>query len=297
MADFLYDTFILPIIQNGWYNPVNTIVYGILLIIGVYLVFRLLRRLGIGIDKRFLYAILPFIFWGSSTRVLHDSAFAGRLATPGLNAFYSSPIFPTPGSYLITFGLALLVLLISLLVQKATGGRKRALLGFTLKKGGVPYWKVMAGIGIVLCAINVYLTPILALTPLLMVLGFWAFWTWIFMTIGRWEAITKRTKEMASLLSDQNLTILSAHFFDASATFVALTFFGYWEQHVVPNIFIPMFGPVVMFFLKAVVVLPVLWLIDRYGEPGNFNNFLKIVILILGLAPGLRDVIRLIAFV
>jgi uncharacterized membrane protein len=41
----------------------------------------------------------------------------------------------------------------------------------------------------------------------------------------------------------------------------------------------------------------VLWIIDRYGEKGSFNNFLKVVVLILGLAPGLRDTIRLMAMV
>ena len=46
--------------------------------------------------------------------------------------------------------------------------------------------------------------------------------------------------------------------------------------------------------LKLVVLLPVLYIVDRYTEPGEFRNFLKIVILILGLAPGLRDLIRLV---
>jgi len=297
MADFLHDTFVLPIMQNGWYNPLNTIVYGILLVIGVYLVFRLLRKLSIGIDRRFLYAILPFIFWGSTTRVLHDAAFAGRLATPGLNAFYNSPLFPTPGSYLITFGLALLVLLVSLLVQKGTGGAKKRLLGLAIRQGGIPYWKTMAAIGVVLCGINVYMLPFTTITPLLLVLGFWLLWTGLFLILGRWKALTCRVSAMKGLLTGQNLGILSAHFLDAAATFTALSFFGYWEQHVVPNLFIPVFGSISMFFLKAVVVLPVLWAIDRYGESGNFNNFLKIVVLILGLAPGLRDVIRLVAMV
>ncbi|MCX6815197.1 MAG: DUF63 family protein [Candidatus Aenigmarchaeota archaeon] len=36
---------------------------------------------------------------------------------------------------------------------------------------------------------------------------------------------------------------------------------------------------------------------DKYAEEGDFRNFLKIVILILGLAPGLRDAIRLGAWV
>lgn len=280
--DFFYEYFVKPIADNGWYNPFNTLVYGMLLVIGVYIVFRLLKRLKIGIDRHFLYAILPFIFWGSSTRVLHDASFAGALATPQLNAFYGSAIFPTPGSYIITFGLALLVLLISLVVQRYSR---------------LAYWKAMAGIGVALCAINVWLTPIVTFVPLAMVLGFWALWTGMFWLVSRSGRLAGRLKHMPVLLSKPNLCILSAHFFDAAATFTALTFYGYWEQHVVPNVFIPAIGPVSMFLLKAVVVIPVLWAIDRYGEPGSFNNFLKIVVLILGLAPGLRDTIRLMAMV
>ena len=280
--DFFSEHFITPIINNGWYTPINTIVYGILLIIGVYVVFRLLKRLNVNIDRKFLYAILPFIFWGSSTRVLHDAAFSGALATPALNEFYSSALFPTPGSYLITFALALGVILCSLLVQKFSK---------------IPYWKPMAITGVILCAINVFLIPFKELTPFVMIVGFWIIASAIFIIPTRIKTLTKKVKSLRIVLSDINLVILSAHLLDASATFVSLQYFGYWEQHVVPNIFIPMFGPVVMFFLKAIVVIPVLWLIDRYGEKGNFNNFLKIVILILGLAPGLRDLLRLVAMV
>ncbi|MCK4531636.1 MAG: DUF63 family protein, partial [Candidatus Aenigmarchaeota archaeon] len=64
--DFLYEYFLKPILSNGWFNPVNSITYGIILVIGVYLVFKLLKKMNIHIDRYFLYAILPFILWGSS---------------------------------------------------------------------------------------------------------------------------------------------------------------------------------------------------------------------------------------
>jgi uncharacterized membrane protein len=280
--NILYQNFVLPILQNGWYNPLNTLVYGILLIVGVFIVYELLKVLAVDIDRHFFYAILPFIFWGSTTRVLHDAAFAGKLATDFLNNFYNSPIFPTPGSYLITFGLALIVLVVALVIQ-----------GFTQWN----YYKVMYVIGVILCGINIYLLPPLLITPLLIVLDFWLLWTAVFWLLGRRSPLAFKIPSLTKLLSNQNMLILSAHFFDAAATFASLSFFGYSEQHVVPNIFIPMFGPGVMFFLKAVVVLPVLWLIDRHGEPGSFNNLLKIVVLILGLAPGIRDTVRLMAMV
>ena len=100
-------------------------------------------------------------------------------------------------------------------------------------------------------------------------------------------------QKIKAILTPVNQLILGAHFLDASATFISLSLFGYFEQHVVPRFFIGFFGPVSMFFLKIIVVIPVLYIIDRHTEDRNFRNFLKIVVLILGLAPGLRDTIRL----
>ena len=71
--------------------------------------------------------------------------------------------------------------------------------------------------------------------------------------------------------------------------------FGYVEQHVLPRALFPILGFETMFLLKVAVVLPVIWLIDRYTDDMDFRNFLKIVVFILGFAPGLRDLLRLIA--
>lgn len=278
--DFIREYFLDPILGNGWFNPVNTLVYGIILVMAVYLVFRLLKRMGIRMDGRFLYALLPFIFWGSSTRVLHDAAFAGVLTGP-LGDFYNLPVFPTPGSYIITFSLALLALFVSLIVQRFSG---------------FPYWKVMLAAGIALSAVNVILIPFANLFPLGIILAVTSLWFLLFHYLG---LLSKRTgnKTLEGIFSKENVGLLSAHMLDATATWTAMTFFGYLEQHVVPNMVIPILGPGAMFLLKLVVMIPVLYLVDQYTEEGDFRNFLKIVILILGLAPGLRNTIRLAAMV
>lgn len=274
--DFLYEYFLKPILSNGWFNPVNSITYGIILVAGVYLVFRLLKKMNIHIDRYFLYAILPFILWGSSTRVLHDAAYYGVL-TGKLGEFYSLPIFPTPGSYLITFLLALIVLLISLTIQKYAK---------------FPYWKVMLTIGIILDIVNFALLPRIDPIPMLMVLGITGLWAALFFLLYKFSQ-TSKFKTLKDIFTFKNSGLLSAHMLDASATYVAMTFFGYLEQHPLPRFLIELTNPAAMFFLKIVVLIPVLYVIDRYSEPGDFKNFLKIVILILGLAPGLRDMIRL----
>lgn len=284
MWNLIQDYFLNPILANGWFNPVNTAVYSVILILAVFLVYRLLGRMRVRIDNRFTLAVLPFIFWASTTRVLHDAAFAGRLS-PALNAFYSSPIFPTPGSYIITFALALFTLLSSLLLQRITK---------------IPYWKTMFAAGTALTIFNTTLLPVVTLLPLYLIGGLTLLWAVVFFS---WRPLLARLGRLPisnyyhTLLSRENLAILSAHFLDATATVTALTLFGYLEQHVVPRLFFPFLGPYAMFLLKALVVLPALWAIDRYAEDPQFKKFLKIVVLILGLAPGLRDMVRLVALV
>jgi len=286
MANPLYDYFIAPMLANGYFNPVNTAVYGIILVFAVLGVYKLMQRMKVKIDKHFFYAILPFIFWGSSTRVLHDAAYVGKLTTDGLNNFYSQPFFPTPGSYFITFGLAIAIMLIGLAAQKYFKH---------------PYWKLMLAVGIVLDIGNILILPVLTLLPLVMMLATTGFWMLLFYLIYRLTIVWKHLKPMKKYFSGINQAILGAHFLDASGTFTAMSFFGYGEQHVIPNLLIPAFGPVSMFALKIVVVLPVLWAIDRWGyedkKNRDFGNFLKIVVLILGLAPALRNLLRLLCMV
>jgi uncharacterized membrane protein len=279
--DFISEYFLNPILSNGWFNPVNSIVYGVILVAAVYLVFRLLRRMKIRIDRYFLYAILPFVLWGSSTRVLHDAAFYGALKGAA-GEFYSLPVFPTPGSYFITFTLALAVLIASLGVQRYAK---------------LAYWKVMAVVGIALDIVNFALMPAFNPLPVGMILGITVLWSLLFLLLNKFseKAGQKIFKPLKDVFTKQNCTILSAHMLDASATFVALAFFGYSEQHPLPRFLIDLSNPAAMFLLKLVVLIPVLYIVDRYSEKGEFRNFIKIVILILGLAPGLRDMIRLMA--
>jgi uncharacterized membrane protein len=234
----------------------------------------------IRIDTSFTISILPFIVWAASTRVLHDAAVANALPQ-AINDFYSLPIFPTPGSYFITFTLVLITLLISLGVQKYKD---------------IPYYKTMTSLGVVFCIINFILLPLPNPYPLLLIGGITLLWAGLFTIPQLIPGIPGKVKK---LFSQENNFILSAHFLDATATVVSLTLFGYVEQHVVPRLLFPYMGPYAMFFLKAIVVIPVLWLLDRHRaddpKSAEFIHFLKTVVLILGLAPGLRDTLRLMA--
>jgi len=322
MADFFTEFFINPILLNGWFNPVNTLLWGVILVVAAFLVYsRLLKRLKIRIDRSFGMAILPFVFWASSTRALRDlfygmaeQASAGNQAfltdivyqigliqqqafsyimkfvpIPPVAGFFSwiVTLFPTPGSYVFTFIFARACLLLGLGIQKYW------------KRNKIPYWKPMFMIGLVACALNVWMLPFTNPWGLGMILGITAGFAAVFfgLTFIQERFKSKVTKspsfQWLKLFSRPNSSLLSAHMLDSSATFVSVAFFGYYEQHPVPRFFIDAIGPWTFFILKLAVLLPSLYIIDRYAEDGEFKNFLKIVILILGLAPGLRDSIRL----
>ena len=312
---FIEDYYVEPLLRNGFFNPVNTITYGIFLIIGFIFVYKLLKKLNVTIDNRLMLAILPFVFFASATRALRDfiynninpadypgffenlganysavaseaySYIIGTVPIPALASLESwiLGLFPTPGSYLVTFLIALATLFISLCVQRYWK---------------IQYWKTMLGLGIVYSIWTIILLPISFLEPLLIVLPIFLAWVLIlygFAWLVRSGKLAKFSinEKLKKAFTYENTGILNAHMLDATATFTALTYFGFIEQHVVPRLFIPFLGPAAMFILKLVVVIPVLYLIDQHKGDSDFKSLLKIAVLILGLAPGLRDIVTL----
>jgi len=73
------------------YTIESTTLFGIVLILFVYLIFKILGKLNVKIDRRLGIAISPFVLLGSSMRVLKDSgSFDGCLyQTPGIYFLFS----------------------------------------------------------------------------------------------------------------------------------------------------------------------------------------------------------------
>jgi uncharacterized membrane protein len=103
-----------------------------------------------------------------------------------------------------------------------------------------------------------------------------------------------------------NLSLFLAHFLDASATYVSIDRpfgldipVGYGEKHVLPGFLISAFHTAaIMFVLKLIIVSLVVYLIDiefksDLGSNPRLVGLIKLCILILGLGPGTRDLLRL----
>ncbi len=94
-----------PAIETG-YTWDKTLIYGIILIIGVFLIFKMLKKLKIKIDSKFSLAIFPFVLFGGTLRVLRDLG------------ILTSFLFATPYIYFLVALITILTLLFSLFLEK-----------------------------------------------------------------------------------------------------------------------------------------------------------------------------------
>jgi len=262
VESFINENFITPLCH--YYTLPATITYGVILVLAIIGTYKLLKHLKIRINKKFFIGLLPFIIYGGWTRALRDYNLG----------IYKSNIFCSPPIYFLIFSIALGSLLLGLLIEKAMKKTKYS--------SKFSYEKIMAIVGIVLLAYNLTLTTIKNIFGFVFILLLVIFWFLVFFIINRLKP---------KILSFENMGILTSHLLDASATFTAITFFNFYEQHVLPTFLIKISGPWIMFPLKIVVVWTVLFIIDSSEEDIFFKKFLKIVILILGLALGIRDLL------
>ena len=91
-----------------------------------------------------------------------------------------------------------------------------------------------------------------------------------------------------------NLMIVFAHMLDASSTYIGVDWFSYYEKHVVPTFLIDLTGSAaIMFPLKLLILMPVLSMIGRSIEDTSLRNLVKLTLITLGLAPAIRNTLRL----
>ncbi len=131
----------------------------------------------------------------------------------------------------------------------------------------------------------------------LLVMGLTIFSTFIIYFIAK--ALAVKYAQIVPFLAGINLIIFFGHFLDASATFIAIDYYNYTEKHVLPVFLIEIFQTAaVMYILKAIIIIIFVYFIDilykkDFQSNPTLTGLLKIAILVLGLAPGTRDILRL----
>jgi uncharacterized membrane protein len=255
MIDFIQKYFIEPIYQGTGYNVYNTIVYGLLLGLGIIAVDKLLRRLKVRIDMNFYIATLPFLTLASLLRSLTDA-----------HILPTSFFLITPGIFLTIFFVTLSCLLAARIIER---------------KKSIEYHKNMLACGL-----------ILVIPPSLLLLLNIFVWSPIIMIAGVTLASSVFLLALFKVLRIDKKEIYlmgSAHMLDASATFVGIQFYGYWEEHIFENYLISLGGPLVIFPLKIIILLLIIYVLEKIEN----NSFWYFAIFLLGYAPGLRDTFKI----
>ncbi len=253
IIDFLNKYFIEPIIyRKGEYNIYNTLTYSVTALLSLILLYRFLKE-KIDFNLNFFLSLTPFIFLGSSLRVLDDASLV------------KTWLFVTPMIYILVF----LIWFISLYFfwLKLDKLNLHVAFGFSLLLYPVYFLKQL----------NPHHLGLILYVSLL---------TLLFIVLFSVPRLLYRKV----LLNPSEWLTLFSQTYDGFITFLGVTFYGYLEEHVLPRFIFNYLPTSTFIFLKAAVTLAVIYFLREYGKQGKF---LLAAIFVLGLATGTRNFLRI----
>jgi uncharacterized membrane protein len=274
MEEFIYKYYIDPIWDKTGYNAINTITYAIFAILALFFLYRYLKG-KIVWNTQTILNIIPFVLIGSTYRVITDAIDAGKFLpiTPIHRWILDSHIFDygyftvTPGIYLAVASILILTIIILDKIKKM---------------------ELLGKIGLVLWA-----PGILLLLPLM---SFVIYAIPVFLMAGGVYLVGSKIIKLDFLRSFVGFS----QALDGAATFFAIEVFSkitgitYFEQHVFSAGLGNFFGSFFVFFLiKATLGLGAGYLIQKEEGKEEDKNFITLILIIMGLAPGIRDILRM----
>jgi uncharacterized membrane protein len=287
ISEFIYKYYIDPIRLGQPYNVVDTLTYAIILVAGVYLLYRWMSQstwlsdIGFKIDTTFILATLPYVVLGGVLRVVQDTGMVKGdlqflLVTP---LIYFVLFFYTIGMLFLSRYMTLQGCTKNILSLYAFAGILSVItVSLVLLAWGINNSTVDAGI---FCIIMV-----MALATSVAV---WACVRYLF----SWKYASEPLY----------LTLIFGHMLDASATSFGIDLhpaLQYIEQHVVGSTLIGLTGTAfVMYPLKLLVIFPAIYIMELYRKEANqaFWYMVMLAMIVVGLAPGIRDMTRMVLYV
>jgi uncharacterized membrane protein len=281
IREFIYKYYIDPIRYGQPYNVVDTLTYAIVLIIAIYILYRWLTATKIvSVDRRFILATLPYVVLGGLLRVVQDTG----MITSGWQFLLITPLI-----YFVLFFFTIAVLIVSAQFQKAGLVRD--------------YAPLYAGTGIVSCVITAGVLVSFGLTRSTVDPN--VFFVIMGLAIATSLAVYAAMRYLLRWTYAADplfLALIFGQMLDASATSYGIDLhpLDYMEVHVVGSNLIALTGTAfVMFPLKLAVIFPAIWLLQRYREeaPQVLWHLILLAMITVGLAPGIRDMVRMILYV
>ena len=281
IGDFIEKYYIDPIRYGQPYNVVDTTTYALVLILAIYIIYRWLSRSRtILIDGDFVLVTLPYVVMGGLLRVVEDTG-----------------IVPVGWNYLLITPLIYFVMFLY------TAGA--LFVSATLQEHGIirDYHRPFAGAGIAGAAVTGLVlvsfgirNGIIALDVLFFILLLAAATTaavWVVMRrLLSWEYVS----------DPLYITLLFGQLLDASATSYGIDLhpLHYVEVHVVGSHLIEWTGTAFsMFALKLLVLFPGIYILQRFRSEGPqaLWHLILLAMITVGLAPGIRDMVRMVLYV
>ena len=287
ISEFIYKYYIDPVKYGEPYNVVETLTYALFLVLAVYLLYRWMSRstwlsnIGFKIDASFILATLPYVVLGGVLRVIQDAG----MITGDLQF-----LIVTPPIYFVLFFFTIGMIFLALYLQ--VQGLIKNFLTFYALAGCMAVLVVvliLVAWGINHTHIDLYILwiiPLMAITATVLV---WAFMRYVL----RWHYVT----------DPLYLTLIFGQLLDASATSYGIDMHPtvqYIEQHVVGSGLINLTGTAfIMFPLKLVVLFPAIYIMQLYRKEANpaFWHLVLLAMIVVGLAPGIRDMTRMVLYV
>jgi uncharacterized membrane protein len=287
ISEFIYKYYIDPVIYSEPYNVVETLTYAVILVLGVYLLYRWLSKstwlsdIGLKIDARFILATLPYVVLGGVLRVIQDT---------GMISGTLQFLIVTPPIYFVLFFFTIGMIFLSLFLQQQ--GLVKNFLSFYALAGSmaaIVVVLILAAWGINHNGIDLFvlgIIPLMAITATSLV---WAFMRYAL----KWQYVT----------DPLYITLIFGQLLDASATSYGIDFHPavqYIEQHVVGSNLIHLTGTAfVMFPLKLIVLFPAIYIMQLFRKEANpaFWHLVLLAMIVVGFAPGIRDLTRMILYV
>ena len=277
------------VIAKEGYTIVSELTYGLMVIVALFLIYKLLKKLKIVVNWRFALALMPYIIFGPVSRVLEDSA------------FFEPPLiywFITPLIYLQITVYAIIFLLLGWYLEQKfknswittnkilfLGGLIFLIPSFILIAGWIfgYQWDTTTGV-----RFDVFL---IAVALVLLIIGL------VYLFASKF----KGKKDFSVYKNPLNLFMIAGHQIDGITSYISIKdpfMMGlhYTEKHPASNLLLEIWGPLfpIVKFLLIIVVIYVFDILYKEELKNHITlvNILKIGILILGFSPGLRDLLR-----
>ncbi|AUX10030.1 hypothetical protein AArcSl_2408 [Halalkaliarchaeum desulfuricum] len=293
------------IVAYPGYTPVSSIGYISILLIALAGVYLLLKRLDIGTDRRFFYALFPFVLFGGALRTVEDAGVSAvRAGAEPLVAFPYSALIISPFIYVLVFLLTLACVL------AAYAAAERGLVE--------RYDYALFGLGSVIVVLTVGYLGFLAVTT-----EFTEFHVQVLVVTlgiataaagGTWWLIERYAPGINAGTGWMGFVIIWGHAVDGVANVIGLNWMPAlgaganlvpkhpinaaiveYTGRYLPEAIVAVTGDAWPFlFVKLAAATFVVWIFEPevMEESPRFSILLLVTVLAVGLGPGTRDMLR-----